>query len=178
MTASSPLAAVRETLAADRALLLSAVDRVPVALRTRKPGPDRWSVQDVLEHLSIVERGALMRIAGLVEAAPRAEAPVSGTPTPFDRGRLANRAQKITAPDRIVPTGALSVDASLQSLTESRTRLLALLDAAEGKDLTKVSVEHPALGPLDGYQWISAVSAHEMRHALQIDEIAAALATA
>lgn len=32
-----------------------------------------------------------------------------------------------------------------------------------------------ALGPLDGYQWIAIIGGHEMRHSLQVDEIAAGL---
>jgi hypothetical protein len=35
---------------------------------------------------------------------------------------------------------------------------------------------HPALGVLDGYQWLAFVGTHELRHANQIREIGEALA--
>ena len=39
-----------------RAALRAAVDQVPPALRQQRPGPDRWSAAEVIEHISIVER--------------------------------------------------------------------------------------------------------------------------
>ncbi len=173
MDTLSPIAALRTALNADRRALRAAVERVPESLRTVKPAPDRWSVADVLEHLSIVERGALMRVRALIQEAPATGAPAELTP--LDRDLLANRTRRITAPDRIQPTGAMSVDASLTSLESSREELLAALDDAEGRDLSRVTQAHPALGPLDGYQWIAIIGGHEMRHSLQVDEIGAGL---
>lgn len=173
-TPASPIATLRATLAADRAALLAAVDRVPEELRATKPAAGRWSVQDVLEHLSIVEGRAVMLLGALVADAPAAEG-AAGDPTAINRGMMANREMKISAPDPIQPTGGTSVASALAALERSRTGLLAAMAHAEGKDLSKVSRPHPALGPLDGYQWIGAIGGHEMRHTLQIDEIRAAL---
>jgi len=50
-------------LDANRAVLHAAVDAVPPALRERKPGPDRWSVAETLEHLSRVEEGITRLLA-------------------------------------------------------------------------------------------------------------------
>jgi hypothetical protein len=36
-----------------RGVLRAAVDSVPSSLHETRPGPDRWSVADVLEHLSL-----------------------------------------------------------------------------------------------------------------------------
>ncbi|MEQ1729051.1 MAG: DinB family protein [Vicinamibacterales bacterium] len=169
----SPIAALRFALNADRRTLRAAVARVPTSLLTVKPAPDRWSVAEVLEHLSIVERGALMRVRGLIQEAPVVDAPTALTP--IDRDFLQNRAKRIMAPERIKPTGTMSIDAALAALESSREELLAILHEAEGRDLSKATQPHPALGPLDGYQWIALIGGHEMRHALQIDEIAAGL---
>lgn len=175
MTARSPIAALRESLTADRSTLHAAVDRVPTALRARRPAPDRWSVQDVLEHLAIIEGRAATLVRALIDSAPAADPSSAADPTAVDRTRLANRDAKVMAPDPIQPTGTMSADAALASLERSRADLLAALQAADGKDLSKVTRQHPALGTLDGYQWILAIGAHEMRHALQIDEIGQAL---
>jgi hypothetical protein len=40
-------------------------------------------------------------------------------------------------------------------------------------DLRAHVVAHPALGPLDGYQWILTVAAHTERHTKQILEVKA-----
>jgi hypothetical protein len=173
MTAVDSIATLRTALNADRRALRAAVDRVPASLRTVKPAPDRWSVAEVLEHLSIVERGALMRVRALIQEAPLVDVPAALTP--IDRDFLKNRTKRITAPDRIQPTGTMSVDAALAALESSREELMAVLGEAEGRDLSKVTQPHPALGPLDGYQWIAIIGGHEMRHSLQIEEIAAAL---
>lgn len=174
MNVPTPIATLRDALNADRRTLRASVERIPMSLRTVKPAPDRWSVAEVLEHLSIVERGALMRVRALIQEAPVADGPT--TLTALDRAMLKNRAARIQAPDRIQPTGSVSVDAALASLEASRTELLALLETAEGRDLSKVTQPHPALGPLDGYQWIAVIGGHEDRHAMQIDEVGAALA--
>ena len=169
----SPIAALRVALNADRRTLRAAVDRVPTSLLTVKPAPDRWSVAEVLEHLSIVEAGALLRVKALIESAPLADGAVALTD--LDRAWIRNRSRRITAPDRIQPTGTVSVEAALMALEWSREQLQSILTTAEGRDLSKVSQSHPALGLLDGYQWIAFIGGHEMRHALQIDEIAAGL---
>jgi len=173
MNAPSSIATLRTALNADRRLLRAAVERVPESLRTVKPAPDRWSVAEVLEHLSIVERGALMLVRALIQEAPAVDEPAALTA--LDRDFLKNRTRRITAPDRIQPTGTISVETALAALESSREELLAVLSEAEGRDLSKVTQPHPALGPLDGYQWIAIIGGHEMRHSLQIDEIAAGL---
>ncbi len=173
MNTPSSIATLRTALNADRRALRAAVERVPASLRTVKPAPDRWSVAEVLEHLSIVERGALMRVRALIQEAPAVDAPAALTP--IDRDFLKNRTKRIMAPDRIQPTGTVSVDAALTALENSREELLAVLGEAEGRDLSQVTQPHPALGPLDGYQWIAIIGGHEMRHSLQIEEIGAGL---
>jgi hypothetical protein len=175
MSTQSPIAAVRESLNADRAALREAVDRVPPALRGRKPAPDRWSVAEVLEHLVIVEGRVVMMLGAMIPTAPMVAESAAGAATAIDRVALRDRVNRITAPDAIQPTGAMSADEAWASLERSRVQLHGLLDTAEGRDLTHISRQHPVLGPLDGYQWIAAIGGHEERHAAQILEIAAEL---
>jgi hypothetical protein len=173
MRTASPLTSVRESLAADRENLRAVVARVPAELRNRKPSPGRWSVAEVLEHLSIVEGRVVMLLGPMIESAPAVTAPAAEmAPTSINRAALRDRANRISAPDAIQPTGKVSVDEAWAALERSRAELLKVLDAAEGRDLTRISRQHPALGTLDGYQWIASIGGHEERHALQIAEIA------
>ena len=178
MTTSSSLASIRTTLAADRERLRAAVEHVPVSARETRPAPDRWSVAEVLEHLALVE-GRVAGLFGMLLAdAPRLDAAAGGVATELDRAGLRDRERRITAPDAIQPTGKVSAATAMATLEQTRQQLLALLDKIESErvDLSKVSRQHPVLGPLDGYQWIHAVGGHEERHTMQIAEIAAALA--
>jgi hypothetical protein len=170
MNPDSPLTALRAGLATDRDALFAAVDSVPAALRDRKPAPDRWSVAEVLEHLGIVETRIVAALAPLISEAP----PVGGAcaATPLDRTLLRDRTQRVTAPEMIQPTGTVTAAAACAALERSRESLLAVLDTAEGRDLTAVGRNHPRLGQIDGYQWIASVGGHEERHTLQIREIA------
>jgi hypothetical protein len=175
MHMSSTLAALCTSLDADRATLRAAVDRVPAPLRSRKPADDRWSVAEVLEHLSIVEGRVVGLLGAMIPTAPIASAP-GGAPTAVDRAMLRNRLNRITAPDVICPGGNVSADDAWAALERSRAQLLELLGMAEGRDLTQIGRQHPVLGSIDGYQWIAAIGGHEERHALQILEIADTLA--
>src|SRR5215217_6775598 len=171
MTARSAIAAVRESLNTDRTALRDAVDRVPPSLRGRKPAADRWSVAEVLEHLSIVEGRVVMLLSAMILTAPAIPSATEGEETAIDRTALRNRTTRITAPDPIQPTGTVSADEAWASLERSREQLFGLLDTAEGRDLTQITRQHPVLGPLDGYQWIAAIGGHEERHTAQIQEI-------
>src|SRR4051812_20211425 len=94
---------------------------VPEARRARRPGPDRWSVAEVLEHLTIVER----RIASLVQDAvtrardaglgkERDGSPVVPT---VPVAQLLDRSSKITARENALPTGAVSASDAWTDLT-------------------------------------------------------------
>lgn len=178
MAEDSAIGAVRASLNADRGTLRTAVEQVPPALRSRKPSPDRWSVAEVLEHLSIIERRVVTMLAAAVPNAPLSTGAGQRPPTAIDRAALGNRSNRITAPDAIQPTGTIAAEDAWAALERSRGELMSLLDSAEGRDLTQIGRQHPVLGPLDGYQWIAAIGGHEARHAAQIDEIAAELARA
>lgn len=176
MTDSSNLTPIRRQLAADRETLRAAVGTVPADKRRQKPASDRWSVAEVLEHLAIVEERTVTLMQPFVANAPALDG--AATPTPLDRTALRDRAQKVSAPEMIHPTGAEDAEAIWQRLQRSRDSLLALIDLCEGRDLATIERTHPALGRIDGYQWLTSIGAHEERHAAQIVEIGQQLAGA
>jgi uncharacterized damage-inducible protein DinB len=55
-----------------RRQLRSAIETVPEAMRGQPPGPDRWSANQVLEHLSLVERRFAAIIAQRISEAREA----------------------------------------------------------------------------------------------------------
>ncbi len=167
-------------LDAERAGLRAAVDLVPPGRRDARPADGRWSVAEVLEHLTLAEhrlsgllseRLAAARGAGLGEE--RDASPVLPT---LDLSPLADRSVRLEAPPPIVPSGTRSAAAAWPALVAARAGLKTAMTAGVGLALGEVTHPHPRFGPLSIYGWLAFVGAHEARHAAQIREIAAALA--
>jgi hypothetical protein len=155
---------------------------VPAERRGDKPDADRWSVAEVLEHLSIVET----RIAGVVAKAIAGAKPsglaretsTSSVLTSMNLTELANRERRLTAGDASRPTGTVGADEAWAALTRARKSLYTALREGDGWALEMLSAPHPRLGALNLYQWVVFVAGHEARHAAQIREIGSALAAA
>jgi hypothetical protein len=159
----------------------AAVASVPAKLREMKPGEGRWSVAEVMEHVSLIEG----RVAGLlamrvaearangVGADPETSSVVASYPNP---AAVVDRTNKIAAPKPVVPTGTLDSVAGSQALEKSRAALVAALRSANGVSLENLMQTHPVLGPLNLYHWMVAAALHDDRHAAQIREVRDSLA--
>src|SRR5262245_23331396 len=139
-----------------RAQLRAAVDEVAVPARSVRPAPDRWSVAEVVEHLSIVERLFGDRIVKAIEsrraslASETAES--TGLPDTIET-RMKDRVNKRRAPEVVQPKGALACDDSLTIVESGHQRLRSALASADGKALSEVALDHPFFGSLTVYQW-------------------------
>jgi len=78
---------------------------------------------------------------------------------------------KFQAPERVVPIDALSLEESIGKMTETRTRILAPLDELCKYDVSTMLYPHPALGPINAYQWLLVMGGHEARHRRQINRL-------
>jgi FMN phosphatase YigB (HAD superfamily) len=174
----------RDLLREARSSLREAVGAVPADLRGTRPGPDRWSVAEVLDHLVRVER----TVAGLVRsmAAEVRAAAVSGDP-PGDEASgddiavrglrpVLDRGRRVRSADAFQPDGVVGWAEAWAALEGSRATLLAEVEAAAGLPLERANRPHFAIGPLNGREWIVFVARHEERHAAQVREIARSLA--
>jgi hypothetical protein len=144
-----------------------------------RPSDDRWSVAEVVEHLSIVEgRIAKMltekiddaRISGL---GPEADA--SPVAPMLDINTVIDRSSPITASEASQPRAGLSTADGLKLLTERRQGLRDAITSADGLALGSVELPHPRLGTLNVYQWLLFLAGHEARHTDQIREASKAL---
>jgi uncharacterized damage-inducible protein DinB len=163
-------------LDAARVALGAAVDRVPPALRQQRPGPDRWSAAEVIEHISIVERIFAGRVTDAIVAARSgglvAEAGDRAPLPDAIETRMADRVNKRTAVEAAQPTGTLDAAAAWAALESGHERLRQSVAGAEGLALGQVKLAHPFFGEMSVYQFVELMAAHEMRHAEQITEIA------
>jgi hypothetical protein len=168
---------IEEVLAhldAQRAALEQAVAEVPPSLHARRPAPDRWSVAEVLEHLMLVEGRIAKLLGDRLTAAREAGLGPEREQTPVvptvDVAGLLDRTQSIAASDAVKPRGEQAADASLASLIEQRRALRTMVLTADGLALGDVMIPHGRLGPLNVYQWLVFLGAHEARHTAQIRE--------
>src|SRR5215472_14521241 len=125
-----------------------------------KPGPDRWSVAEVAEHIAAAEdllRG--MIVEKVMTAPPR---PAGEDVAAIDQMVLKgvpDRSQKKQAPE------------PLKHFVEARTATEDLLKKTP--DLREHATDSPMGKKLDGYEWILFIAAHSERHTKQILEVKA-----
>jgi uncharacterized damage-inducible protein DinB len=150
--------------------LRHAVEVVPADAREQRLGEERWSVAEILEHLSLVE-GSVTRLLGRLAADPGA-ADLPGNVISLDLAALVDRSRPIAAIDSTLPSGALTWRQAWDELTDRRRELLRLVTSVDGIVLHRVRAPHSVFGLLDGVDWIRFVEGHEARHTAQILEIA------
>ena len=168
-------------LDAERSALRNAIELVPPAQREQQPGTDRWSVAQVLQHLVMIEKRIGMGMTKWV-----AEARTAGTGPETDTSSvmnslplqlIADRTERRNAPEAVRPQGDADAESAWAALEQSRETLRAAFLAGDGLALSQVIQPHPALGPINLYQWMLFVGSHETRHTGQVREIAAELHT-
>lgn len=137
-----------------------------------KPSPECWSIAETVEHMALIGNVVIGGVMSGIDKAP--------PPAPdMDRQKVDShicamvpkRTTKIKAPESVQPKGKLTVVESLGQLHASHLALIKVLET--NHDLRGHSISHPAIGPLDGYQWILVTAAHADRHVDQINEIKA-----
>ncbi|MFZ3263254.1 MAG: DinB family protein [Terriglobales bacterium] len=140
-----------------------------------KPAPDRWSVAEVSEHITVAESSLL----GLVRqkfmagpAMPEKRAAVKVTDEQILK-MIPDRSHKVQAPEFLKPTGRwANREEVTKAFEEARTATMDYVRTTHD-DLRDHFGPHPVLGPLDAYQWILLISAHSERHTKQIEEVKA-----
>lgn len=165
-----------------RERLRAVVDAVPPELRELPPGPRRWSVAEVVEHLSLVERRVAELLAQYLAAARTggglpAERGTGSVLDTLDLDLLLDRERPLVAAQSALPRG-IGWAAAWEALEQARSELRETLVGADGMALGEVVHPHPVAGPLDLYQWAAFAGVHEARHTAQLAEIAASLRAA
>jgi uncharacterized damage-inducible protein DinB len=165
----------------ERSSLREAVELVPSARRDESPGTDRWSVGQVLQHLVMIEkrigRGMTKWVLDARDGGLGPETETSSVMNSLPLELIADRSERKTAPEQVRPTDDLDAASAWTALEQTRAVLRAAALAGDGLALSEVIQTHPVLGPINLYQWLLFVGAHEVRHTAQVREIAAELST-
>jgi uncharacterized damage-inducible protein DinB len=161
--AAAYLAETRENL------LRTATSLSPTQLQY-KPAPDRWSVAECLEHVTVTEGFILGNINKTLQQAAAPSASSFG-----DDGvvqMVADRSTRIKGPEILMPTGRWPHEQLLGEFEAARKRT-ADFAATTDTQLRQHAFPHPMLGSLDCYQWLLLIGAHGERHRLQAEEVMA-----
>jgi uncharacterized damage-inducible protein DinB len=140
-----------------------------------KPAPDRWSVAEVAEHITLAESGILGMVQKQVmtsPAAPEKRAEVQGKDELILKN-VPDRSHKAQAPEFLKPTNRWANREELTKVFEEERKATEDYVKTTNDDLRDHFFAHPAMGPLDAYQWILLISAHSERHTKQIAEVKA-----
>ncbi len=161
-----------------RARLCQSADELSPRQATFKLSAERWSVAEILEHLSKVDRVLVGRIGKLLAELEEAEPGVRGPAifVPFSIDSLIEKArdQKYKSPEPALPISGFSIQESLAKLQGSRADLLSMQSRIEDRDLSQTTFPHFVFGQLNIYQWLAFIGAHETRHRKQIELITSA----
>lgn len=167
MTRSALNARLTRIEATRRLVLERAVAMTPERL-TARPGQDRWSILDILEHLVLAERDVFGDLAAAGARQPQ-------------RRRVRDHVSfvivmavlrfgiPVKAPSRgMLPTGGRTLDELRQSWEEHHRQLRALVDGNDRTVTGKAIFRHPVAGPLTMCQALAMLDVHLERHRRQI----------
>jgi DinB superfamily len=138
-----------------------------------KPGPDRWSVAQVMEHIAAAEdfiRVDFVQKKVMVSPAGDPGREVKKMDAAVE-AMIPDRSHKAQAPEPLVPNNRFgSPEGSLKHFLESREITEQFLRSTAG---LRDHVMDGPVGKMDGYEFILFIAAHSERHVKQINEVKA-----
>jgi len=150
----------------------------PVDERAFRPASHGWTVDQVLEHISLTNHFLMLTLRKAVEKAVRRAALGQSIPAgDSDLQRLEAIGQRgsfpWTRPEHMEPSGrttSVEVRAILRQQREECLALLEQLNQGEGA-LCQLRMSVNALGRIDLYQWLYFLAQHARRHVHQMASI-------
>ncbi len=160
---------------ATRAALEREVRGLSDAQLAFRPGARRWSIGEIVDHICLSERSITRTVSRLFQ-----QAAGMGQIWIASEGERPNAAidqemysRPARAPESVCPMPERFLDSLLTDLSETRARLEEVSRRVDGKAVGPVCLPHFQLGPLNIFQWIAVVGAHEARHLGAIRQIKA-----
>jgi hypothetical protein len=152
-----------------RAALAELTDEQVAAL----PDGEKWSVAQIVEHVSLVENGICRICARLLSKAEAGGQMNNGT---LDLSEFMQKADGITdvkleAPEIVHPVNGRSIAESMIVMEENARSLGELRGQFEKFDGGAYSFPHPYLGELSALEWLALAGGHKIRHLKQIERV-------
>lgn len=159
-----------------RSLFLDSISGLTEAQWKFKAGPDRWSIAECAEHITVAEdflfditTTKIMKIPPAAEQVAKSEERLREDDEKI-LTRFADRSQKAQAPEPVRPTGRMSDAAEVKkAFTGKRDKTVQYARTTQD-DVRNHAAAGPA-GPMDAYQFLLMIAAHTERHVAQIQEV-------
>lgn len=150
------------------AWLASEIAGLTPAQQAWRPGPDAWSVTDVVEHLAVAEAQYWTQLqASLTQ--PLGQKSSVGDDRILWYG--IDRTNRARTGEARVPTGRYASTAAALADFEKQRAVMREFARTTKEDLRGRLLKD---SQMDVYQWLVMISAHSQRHILQVREIKAA----
>ena len=157
-----------------RESFVATIANVTDAEASALPDGEKWTVRQLVEHVSIVEQSITRLCAKLVGAA-KAEGNLADGNIGVSNETIAKWAAsadaKLEAPERVQPTGDVSIADALEQLSTNIDVLAALHHDLETYDMTAHKFPHPYFGDLTATEWLVLIGGHERRHTIQLQKL-------
>jgi len=152
--------------------LVSAVQGLSDAQLNFKTAPDRWSVLECVQHITLSSKGIFDGQQKLAKAPNDSAFKSSFTDEQFV-GMIEDRSHKAQAPEPFKPVNSpyKTLDATLAEFNKDRDDLIKYVQGTD-EDLRNHVAKLP-FGKADAYQMILLIGAHTNRHTQQLNEVKA-----
>ena len=167
------LQTITENLVRAETQFLAAADSVPADQWKTCPVEGRWSAGELVCHLMQVERTIIKNTDKLLQRPPKPRPFLKRFHMPMAVVEARLFARKTPIP--LDPSPVCEKEVMLAQLREVRERTRIFMQETAAKDLRKYHMPHPFLGTFNLYEWFQVIASHQVRHAKQMREIAAAL---
>jgi hypothetical protein len=164
---------ILEKLARAQRDFLRAADAVPADHWKATQGNGSWCAAQLVAHLIAVERSVLTQADRVLQHPPK-HVPLFKRfhlPLALVEKRLIRRKTPIPLDLQLIR----EKEDMLAELRHVRERTLAFIEETRGRDLHQYRWRHPFLGSFNLYGWLAFIGSHQLRHAEQMRDIAAAL---
>ncbi len=137
-----------------------------------KPAPERWSLEEVAEHIALSEETLYQAVQqALAKPAAAVDGAEQRKKDALIVASVPNRERRVQAPEMLRPRKTFPTKAAtIEAFKKARDRNIAFVRETQAS-LREHLADHPALGPLDAYQWLVFISAHCERHIAQMREV-------
>ena len=141
---------------------------------TVRPDDNTWSIQEIVEHLTMVEFGTARICTKLLNeakvAGKRSDGRVELSAVFAERSaQVAN--QRLEAPDRVHPTGKVTILESFDRMKANKLLFDDMRVDLEHYDLSNPKFPHPYFGDITAPEWLVLLGGHELRHTKQIENL-------
>lgn len=159
-----------------REKFIATVNGISADEATVLPEGEKWNLQQLVEHVAIVGFNISRLCEKLLEGARQNNVASDGSfalPHTFGEKSAEIAGTKVEAPDRVHPTGSVSINESIATLKAATDAFNSMRPDFEAYDLSAHKFPHPHFGPLTAGEWLVMTGLHEDRHAGQIERLLA-----